>query len=232
MHLAVDTPHLNKTIQEHIADALTDTLGCCVIAKRPIQDGVRLRSIMAVDDHRKTVLAILDQHRPSDAEERDDVDSIKGFVDAHSDCFGKVNPSGHITGSAFVIDPKGRILMTFHRKLQRWLQLGGHGTPTEINPADTALREALEESGLSSLSFHPEFGSTPFDIDMHIIPARKGEPAHPHLDFRYVFITERPDDIVCSEESSALKWLDRERLLEMTFDPALNRALQKIWSLT
>ena len=182
-------------------------------------------------NHRAHVLNLLANHKAQDDEERRDVDFIRAFVEANGDCFGKANPHGHITGSAFVIDPRGRILMTFHRKLQRWLQLGGHGTTAETDPAETALREALEESGLSTLEFHPSFGRVPFDIDMHMIPARRQEIAHPHLDFRYVFTTDSPTEIVCSEESSALEWLSRSQLEDMPFDPALKRALRKLWAL-
>ena len=186
---------------------------------------------MTGSDHRTHVLSLLANHKVKDEEERHDVDFIRAFVEDNDDCFGKANPHGHITGSAFVIDPMGRILMTFHCKLQRWLQLGGHGTTAETDPADTALREAREESGLDRLEFHPFFGRVPIDIDMHMIPARKQEVAHPHLDFRYVFTTDSPADIVCSEESSALEWLSRSQLENMPFDPALKRALRKLWAL-
>ena len=97
--------------------------------------------------NRSRVLHILDTHPAHDNEERSDVEFIRSFVLANENCFGKVNPTGHITGSAFIVDPAGRILMTFHRKLQRWLQLGGHGTVDETDPSQTALREAVEEAG-------------------------------------------------------------------------------------
>jgi 8-oxo-dGTP pyrophosphatase MutT (NUDIX family) len=183
-----------------------------------------------MNDHRKTVIHLLDTHVASDDEERRDVAFIRAFVMNHPQCFGKADTAGHITGSAFVIDSEKRVLMTFHRKLQRWLQLGGHGLPHELDPADTALREAHEESGLQRLEFHPQFERRPVDIDCHMIPGRSNEPAHPHLDFRYILTTDTPEAIEISDESSALEWLDRRALENMDFDPALHRALRKIWA--
>ncbi|MEE2786406.1 MAG: NUDIX domain-containing protein [Myxococcota bacterium] len=182
-------------------------------------------------DNRHIVRQVLADHHASDSSERDDIAFIAHFIEQHPQCFGKADPAGHITGSAFVVDDQGRILMTFHRKLQRWLQLGGHGTPTEIDPADTAMREAMEESGLTDLVFHPSTHRRPIDIDVHQIPGRSGEPAHPHLDFRYLIRTDNADGILCSHESTALGWKSKSELENMSFDPALNRALAKVWAL-
>ena len=182
-------------------------------------------------DNRHTVRQLLANYQPTDTKEHSDVDFISTFITHHPECFGKANPAGHITGSAFIMDSCGRVLLTFHRKLQRWLQLGGHGTPTEFDPADTALREAQEESGLLDLVFHPAFGRHPIDIDVHHIPARPGEPQHPHLDFRYLLMTKDPESIQRSEESTALSWKSRTEITSMAFDPALSRAFEKVWAL-
>ena len=181
-----------------------------------------------VSDHRQTVLGILEGHRGADAEEAGDVEFIAAFVREHSDCFGKGNPKGHITGSAFVLDPTGRVLLTFHRKLQRWLQLGGHSDENEWNPATTAHREACEESGLDTLDFHPRFGSAPLDIDVHLIPDNPKEGAHHHLDFRYVFYAPQPEAIVCGDESTDLRWFPISETTDLGFDAALSRALNKV----
>jgi 8-oxo-dGTP pyrophosphatase MutT (NUDIX family) len=97
---------------------------------------------------------------------------------------------GHVTTSAFILDQTGeRILLIHHRSLGRWLQPGGHYEPPE-DLAGSALREAMEETGLLGLAIDPwHTGSgLPVDIDSHRIPARseRGEPEHWHHDFRYV----------------------------------------------
>ena len=176
----------------------------------------------------ENALTLIGAHTPLDPEERADCERMARFIRSHRNCYGKSNALGHITGSAFVLDPAGRVLLTFHAKLQRWLQLGGHSDETETSPTQTALREAQEESGLGDLVFHPVFGSRPIDIDIHTIPARRHEPAHEHLDFRFVFLTETPEAIVLSAESTGLQWWPIDPLPDLGFDDALKRALRKV----
>ena len=79
-------------------------------------------------------------------------------------------------------------MLTHHRKLDRWLQLGGH-VDGEQAVHVAALREAQEESGLQHFSFVKIAGRLlPFDIDIHPIPATPAEPAHHHYDLRYLLL--------------------------------------------
>jgi 8-oxo-dGTP pyrophosphatase MutT (NUDIX family) len=97
---------------------------------------------------------------------------------------------GHVTTSAFILDEEGsQVLLIHHRSLARWLQPGGHYEPPD-GLAQSALREAFEETGVEGLrldSWHAVSG-TPIDIDSHLIPARpaRDEPEHWHHDFRYL----------------------------------------------
>jgi 8-oxo-dGTP pyrophosphatase MutT (NUDIX family) len=97
---------------------------------------------------------------------------------------------GHVTTSAFILDGSGsRILLIHHRSLGRWLQPGGHYEPPD-DPDDSALREAVEETGMNGLVIEPwhRASGLPIDIDSHRIPARpdRNEPEHWHHDIRYV----------------------------------------------
>jgi len=93
----------------------------------------------------------------------------------------------HFTASAFVVDETGeRMCLVAHATLGRLLQPGGHVEPTDISLEAAALREAREETSLE-LDFHPR-ASRPFDLDIHEIPERPGEPAHFHLDVRYLLV--------------------------------------------
>src|SRR4029453_15241807 len=79
---------------------------------------------------------------------------------------------GHLTGSAITVSADGaHVLLLHHRKLDRWLQPGGHGDPGETTGEEGALREALEESGIEGLTLHPR-APRPLDGDVHDIPAR------------------------------------------------------------
>lgn len=179
--------------------------------------------------HRAHLLHLLADHAPTDAKERADRDHIHRFVATHADCFGKANAVGHITGSAFIVDPAGRFLLTHHAKLHRWLQVGGHSDPDEFDPLQTALREAREESGLTDLV---PLRPTPIDVDVHRIPRRVKrsgaiEAAHDHLDIRYAFRTRSPASIRLTDESNDLRWFAFEALATLGLDAAAMRAAHK-----
>jgi 8-oxo-dGTP pyrophosphatase MutT (NUDIX family) len=93
----------------------------------------------------------------------------------------------HFTASAFVIDARcERVCLVEHAKLGRLLQPGGHIEPSDASPEEAAVREAVEETSLE-LDFHPA-APRPFDLDIHAIPERPDEPAHFHLDVRYLLV--------------------------------------------
>ncbi len=137
--------------------------------------------------HRRRLLAALAAHRPIDAEEEFSCARIERFVARTPLCFGRRTLAGHVTGSAWIVDrARERALLTHHRKLGLWLQLGGHsdGDPDTLA---VALREAREESGLGSVRPATE---AIFDVDVHEIPARQSEPTHLHYDVRWKTLEE------------------------------------------
>lgn len=118
------------------------------------------------------------------------------------DPFARTRLDGHFTGGAWLVSADGqRILMTHHRKLGRWLQLGGHADG-DADMARVALKEAEEESGLRDLDVEPAI----FDLDRHWIPERGDVPGHWHYDVRYVVRATGSEDYVVSEESLDLAW--------------------------
>ncbi|HVK51717.1 MAG TPA: NUDIX hydrolase [Pseudoxanthomonas sp.] len=119
------------------------------------------------------------------------------------DPFVRDRLEGHFTGGVWLVSADGAcILMTHHRKLQRWLQLGGHADG-DTNMAQVALKEAEEESGLADLRVEADHI---FDLDRHWIPERKDVPGHWHYDVRYVVWAQGSEAFVVSEESLDLAW--------------------------
>lgn len=103
--------------------------------------------------HRTDVLKLLRRHanRSLDPHEAAMTADTIRFVEEHADCLARSQLQGHLTGSAWVVDrTRTQTLLTHHRKLDKWLQLGGHadGDPDLLA---VALREAREESGLTQL---------------------------------------------------------------------------------
>ncbi len=191
---------------------------------------------MLSDDARTQLRGLLDRHRPADDAEARDLERIRAFVDEHDDPWDRALAPGHLTGAAFVIDGDGRLLLTHHRKLDLWLQLGGHAEE-ERRASEVALREAREESGLTDLAFHPalrdvELGPLLLDVDVHGIPARGAEPAHDHLDLRFLLVTGSPEAIELQvEESHDLAWVDLDEARRRC-DAGIRRAADKIAALT
>jgi 8-oxo-dGTP pyrophosphatase MutT (NUDIX family) len=112
----------------------------------------------------------------------------------------------HFTASALVLHPaSGRVLLRWHVRHDRWLQVGGHGDPGEADPLQIALREAREETGLSDLVPWPD--ATLRHAVVCYVPPSPAEPEHEHADLRYLFATEHPDAIAAENAQSPLRWL-------------------------
>lgn len=146
------------------------------------------------------------------------------FIAAHPDCLWRTCLEGHLTASAWIVDPsRTRTLLTHHRKLDRWLQLGGH-VDGEPDLAAGALREAREESGLAHVRLlSPEI----FDIDRHRIPARGAEPAHWHYDVRFLLEADPDEPLEISSESKDLAWVRLEVVAKLAPDESIARMVRK-----
>jgi len=146
------------------------------------------------------------------------------LLDSAPECFHRTAFPAHFTGSALVVSADGsRALLHHHRKLDRWLQFGGHCDGDE-DVLRVAQKEALEESGVEGLIVA---SARPFDLDIHAIPAFRAEPAHFHYDVRYVLIA--PEDAVStvSDESHELRWFTPAGMNELPLDPGLRRLGEK-----
>ena len=146
------------------------------------------------------------------------------LLDEKPDCFHRHCFPGHFTGSALVVSQDGaRTLLHHHRKLDRWLQFGGH-CDGEEDVLEVARREALEESGITGLL---PVSTQPFDLDIHPIPAKGGEPAHFHYDIRFLFLAPAGTVPAISEESLELRWFSPEETESLALDRGLRRMLGK-----
>lgn len=147
----------------------------------------------------------LDGYQPAGETEEADVARIRALLDAGGDPWSRVTPL-HLTASALIVHPaSGRVLLRWHQRQQRWLQVGGHGDPGERDPLAIALREAREETGLPDLRPWPDARLR--HVVICAVAPGKGEPAHEHADLRYVMATASPEAIAPESPDAPLRWL-------------------------
>lgn len=157
---------------------------------------------------RADLVALLDLYDARHPEERETTRRIRGLVVDHERAFHRDCFPGHVTSSAWIVSRESRrVLLTHHRKLERWLQLGGHADG-EVDVLASALREAEEESGLLGFCALPAVGGPVIlDLDVHEIPARGEEPAHQHHDIRFLLeVSERQAIRHQEAESKEIRW--------------------------
>ena len=176
----------------------------------------------ALQPHQSRWLDMLDSYALAHPRETAAVAQFRAFLRARADAAERTLVAGHLTGSAWLVSRDGqRALLTHHRKLDRWLQPGGHADG-DCDLARVALREAEEESGLADLVVEPAI----FDIDRHEIPARGAEPAHWHYDLRFVVRATASEAFVVGAESHALAW--REIAAMPADDSACDASLRRM----
>ena len=185
-------------------------------------------------------------HRSFDRnEEIRALEKFSSFVSRSQRCFERDNFQGHVTGSALVTNENfSKVLLTLHGKLNIWLQLGGHADG-DSDVARVALREAWEESGVGGIRLlnlaawagglgltgdqrlMPEI-ATPFDLDVHPIPARKADPDHDHYDARYLVVADDRRPLAITDESHDLKWVDLSEARRLTQERSMVRQFDKL----
>ena len=142
----------------------------------------------------------------------------------HPRAFHRDHLPGHITGSAWVVNQdRTKVLLHHHRKLNKWLQAGGHADG-DTNVLAVALRELEEETGVSKVI---QLGAGIFDLDIHPIPARQDFPEHLHFDVRFCFEANDSDSIAVSDESLDVKWVTLEEMNLLTSNPSMLRMAEK-----
>lgn len=174
--------------------------------------------------HRTPLLNKLRDYQPCDPHERDMYETLVRFVETESECFNRSLQTGHVTGSAWIIDfSRSQTLLTHHFKLDRWLQLGGHAD-SDPDILRVALREAREESGLEGIR---PLSEAIFDVDVHPIPARDNEPRHLHYDVRFLLEADADATLVVSSESKDLAWVNMTDIAQFTTERSIARMAAK-----
>ena len=152
------------------------------------------------------------------------VEEMLDFYHREGNPFSRNCLAGHFTGSAFIVDPElDKVLLCHHRKINKWLQPGGHADGNS-DLLEVAKQEVLEECGLYINSIDKKI----FDLDIHHIPTFKNIFAHKHYDVRFLFEVDSNRPIKCSEESNDLRWISFDQIDSYTQEYSIQRMLNKV----
>jgi 8-oxo-dGTP pyrophosphatase MutT (NUDIX family) len=169
-------------------------------------------------------IQLLEQYHTNDVHEAVMLQQILNFVKTHPLCLERSLSVGHITTSAWITDSsRNHVLMLHHGKLDKWLQLGGHADG-ESDLQKSAMKEATEESGLTCINLVQE---GIFDVDIHLIPARKQEPAHYHYDVRFLMEADKAEPLRINHESKDLRWVPVDEVLSLNSEESITRMVRK-----
>jgi 8-oxo-dGTP pyrophosphatase MutT (NUDIX family) len=171
---------------------------------------------------REQVISLLDGYVPDGAEDAAAAARMRALAVAADDPFDRDHHvPGHFTASAFVVR-RGRLLLVLHRKLQRWLQPGGHIEPGDASPLDAARREAAEETGLTGLRLlHHGL----FDADVHRLNHDGVE--HEHFDLRFLF-DGGDADATAGDGVDDVRWAALADLAGLGADASIMRAAGRL----
>ena len=167
----------------------------------------------------------LQAYVPSDARERGFQERMLELLEREKPFSREHFEPGHFTASAFVLSPEqDAVLLILHKKLQIWVQPGGHVEADDISLVAAARREIGEELGI----LLPAGLDVPiFDIDIHPISARKTDPAHEHFDVRFRFQSSTLA-FVQNEEVAEARWVELRTVERVTEDESVLRAIRKL----
>lgn len=175
--------------------------------------------------YNKELVEMLTKYKTRDEEEENCKERMLHFIEESKEIFRESNLQEHITGSCWIINKeRTHALLTYHTRLNKWLQLGGH---IEENGSIVmgALKEAQEESGLKNITV---ILNDIFDIDIHEVPKYKEEIEHYHYDVRFLFEADSKEELTINDESKSLRWISLKNIEFLTQERAILRMIEKI----
>ena len=135
---------------------------------------------------------------------------------------------GHITCTASVLHPNSQqFLLLHHHRHRRWLLPGGHVEKTDAVLNDTARREAIEETAVRiSGLIGAQSAGTLVGMDVHAIPARKGEPFHLHHDLIFAF-NANSEEVALTDEAPRVAWCRMDEFASYQLPSSITRAVER-----
>ena len=169
----------------------------------------------------KSLINDIINYEPWDEKEAAEKQLILEFMKQHPDCLSRENGLGHMTVSAWVVNPqRTKVLMAYHKIYDSWAWLGGHADGC-ADLCAVAEKEAREEAGL--IDVHPVSREI---LSLEILPVsghvKKGKwvPSHLHLNLTYLLEAEESQQLSVNEaENTGVGWFALEDLENASKEP-------------
>ena len=160
--------------------------------------------------------------RPVDARERQSITDFIARFDGLERPFDELASKVHVTASAIVVsDDRRRVVLHRHKRLQMWLQPGGHIETGEL-PWQAAVREAVEETGLPATLVGAAVPDGPPLLHVDVHPGPRG---HTHLDLRYLVESPHVQPAPSAGESQDVQWFAWHQAIDLA-EPGLEGVLR------
>jgi 8-oxo-dGTP pyrophosphatase MutT (NUDIX family) len=184
---------------------------------------------------RAALAATIRVYEPTGGVEAANARRVADLVESATDPWDRSQPL-HLTASAIVIHAASRrVLLRWHERFERFMQVGGHGDPGEWDPLTIALREAAEETGLPDLRPVVRERRLPAGAIVHLVivpvPGREDEAAHEHADVRFLLETDRPDEARPESPSAPVRWMPWDEAIEVVAEENLRVLLERAQAL-
>ncbi len=178
--------------------------------------------------HRQDILTKLKNYTAHEPREIASLQSALLFIEKNPTCFERSHVAGHVTGSAWILNPaRTKALLVHHKKLDMWIQAGGHADG-DADILHVARKEVNEETGIPLEYLKTLNDGAIFDVDCHIFPAKKEEQAHIYYDIRFLFEADESLKIFVNKESHDVRWFTFDEILRLTPEGnSVRRMVQK-----
>ena len=172
----------------------------------------------------------IEHFEPFNEQERVDKEMMLEYINTFTDVLTRGNKMCHFTASNWIVNKeRTKVLMIYHNIYQSWAWTGGHADG-DGNLLHVALKEAQEETGLNHLKVLKQeiYSLEILTVDSHI---KRGNfvPSHLHLDCCYLLEADENEQLkVKEDENSGVKWIDINKVIEITNEPKMIPIYQKL----
>lgn len=152
------------------------------------------------------------------------------YINLFTNILDRSNETLHFTASSWIVNPdRSKVLMVYHNIYRSWSWTGGHADG-ESDLLGVAIREAKEETGITSLR---PVSENIFSLEILPVPAHRkyNQYVAPHLHLNLTYILEANDEQqlqVKPDENSAVQWFSLEEAISASTEPDMQVIYRKL----